>query len=161
MSAALKQAAEWTVMRSHLSHAVRMSPHVREADRRELWAGWRSRPEDSLRHGVERSSHCFTAFVNLQPICMVGVVPESLLGATGVVWLIGTDALEDHQLGFLRRCRPHLGKIRSMYSYLHNYVSAENAAALRWLKWLGFTVQPAQPFGPDGAAFHHFEVRDV
>lgn len=158
MSAAQKQVAGWHVTKSQPWHIERMAPHVRQADRDELWSGWRSKPEDSLRHGIERSSHCYTAMVNFQPICMVGVVPESLLGSTGVVWLIGTDLIVDHQIGFLRRCRPYFGKMRGMYSYMHNYVSAQNTDALRWLAWLGFTIQPAAPFGPDGAPFHHFEV---
>jgi hypothetical protein len=152
---AAKLSADWCVTASKAWHIERMQ--VREADRRELWSGWRSTPVDSLRHGLERSSHCLTALVNFQPVCMFGVVPESLLGASGVIWLIGTDEMEMRRVGFLRRCRSHLHRLQQTYSRLHNYVAAENVHAVDWLRWLGFTIQPAGPFGYDREPFHHFE----
>lgn len=156
---AAKLGVHWHVTPSKPWHIDRMTPLVREADRRELWSGWRSTPEASLRHGLERSTHCWTALVNFQPVCIFGVVPESLLGASGVVWLIGTDEVVSRQVGFLRRCRPHLKRLQGMYSHLSNYVSAENIAAVEWLHWMGFTIHDPAPFGYDRQQFHHFEWR--
>jgi hypothetical protein len=154
---AAKLGVDWCVTASKAWHIDRMAPHVREADRAELWAGWHSTPEQSLRHGLARSSHCWTALINFQPVCMLGVVPQSLLGASGVVWLIGTDAVLERQIGFLRRCRPHLRRIQQTYAHLQNYVSVENTAAIGWLRWLGFSIADPAPFGPQGVPFHHFE----
>lgn len=140
-------------------HIARLVPNVREADRRELWAGWRHTPEQSMRFGLERSSHVWTGFIDFEPVCMFGAVPVSLLGGSGVPWLIGTDKLVEHQMTFLRRCRPQLARMQRVYEHLTNYVAAENAAAVRWLEWLGFTLHEPMPFGPDGVAFRMFEWR--
>ena len=45
------------------------------------------------------------------------------------------------------------------YSLLINFVDARHGVAIRWLKWLGFKVFPAKPFGPDKLPFHRFEMR--
>ncbi len=157
MSAVPRLKAEWCVTPARAWHAERMAPNVRQADRDELWSGWRSTPEDSLRNGLQISSHCWTALVNFQPVCMLGVVPCSLLGGSGRVWLVGTEAITHLRAGFLRRCRPHLGKIQSIYSHLSNHVAAKNVAAVAWLDWLGFEIQAPQPFGYDGEDFHYFQ----
>lgn len=145
------------VLPAKASHITQLLPHVRAADRAELWAGWRHTPEYALSNGVRNSSHAWTGFINFEPVCMFGVMPVSLLSGSGTPWLIGTDALVAHQVTFLRRCRSQLARMQRCYEHLSNYVAAENTAAVRWLEWLGFTLQEPAPLGPDGALFHYFE----
>lgn len=146
-------------VRAKAAHIARLAPHVREADRAELWAGWRHTPEQSLRYGLEHSSHAWTGLIDCEPVCMFGVVPASLLGGSGVPWLIGTDALVAQQILFLRHCRPHLARMQRLYQHLQNFVAADNTAAVRWLEWMGFTMHEPRPLGPDGALFRRFEWR--
>lgn len=159
MSAATSLTQEWHITPARAWHAERLLSAVREADRAELWTGWRQQPREALAHGLQHSSHAWTALVNFEPVCMYGVVPQSLLGGAGVIWLIGAESLPQVQLGFLRRCRPQLQRMRSVYAHLYNHVAADNVFAVRWLKWMGFTVHQPKPFGPDGAAFSYFEWR--
>lgn len=146
-------------VRATHAHAARIAFDTREVDRRELWTGWRHTPEQSLRFGLEHSSHVWTGIADLVPFCMVGVVPTSVLAGAGNIWLIGTDQILSHQVAFLRRCRPLLERMRAVYSILSNYVHAENATAIRWLEWLDFRLEAPRPMGPDGALFHRFEWR--
>ena len=44
------------------------------------------------------------------------------------------------------------------YRVLTNYADARNTTAIRWLRWLGFNILPAIPFGLDGLPFHPFEL---
>jgi hypothetical protein len=37
-----------------------------------------------------------------------------------------------------------------------NHVYAKNRMSIRWLKWLGFELGVAEPFGPSAALFHPF-----
>lgn len=141
------------------AHAARIALNCREIDRHELWVGWKHTPEQALRFGLEQSSHVWTGVANMQPFCMVGVVPENVLCGSGRVWLIATDEVLEHQVAFLRRCRPILARMQAVYSVLANEVAAENLNAIRWLEWLGFKIYPARPLGVEGAAFHHFEWR--
>jgi hypothetical protein len=151
-----------TAIRSTAAHVKAIATNARETDRHELWTGWRHTPLHALTYGLEHSSHVWTGVANLQPFCMVGVVPTSLLLGEGNIWLIGTDAILDHQMAFLRRCRPLLDRMQAAYSRLSNYVAADNLAAVNWLRWLNFKFEEAKPMGPDGTLFHRFEwMRDV
>ena len=38
-------------------------------------------------------------------------------------------------------------------------VDARNARAIRWLRWLGFRIHPAEAHGIQGLPFHRFEMR--
>jgi hypothetical protein len=153
------RAVRVTAARSTPAHVDRIARNVREVDRRELWRGWRHTPEYALRFGLEHSSHVWTGLANLQPFCMVGVVPISMLAGSGAIWLIATDAVLDHQTAFLRRCRPILARMQAVYSSLFNFVDAENTTAIRWLEWLDFRIEPARPMGLERAFFHRFEWR--
>lgn len=145
--------------RPTLAHVARIARECREVDRRELWTGWRHTPEQALRYGLEHSSHAWVGIANLQPFCMVGVVPANVLCGTGTIWLIGTNGILEHQVAFLRRCRPLLRRMQAVYSVLANDVAAENLTAIAWLKWLGFTIEEPRAMGPDGSLFHRFEWR--
>lgn len=140
-------------------HISRLVPRVREADRRELWAGWRHTPEESLRQGLQNSSHAWTGFIDFEPVCMFGVVPASILSGTGAPWLIGSDAIERHAITFLRRSRTQVARMRAVYQLLANHVAIENEAAQRWLVWLGFELADPVTFGPDRMLFRPFSWR--
>jgi len=88
-----------------------------------------------------------------------GVIPTSLLTGGGVIWLLGTDDVKRNARGFLEVSPGCLAQIMTRYHHLHNYVDQRNTASIRWLKWMGFEFQPAQPFGPYGLPFHRFEKR--
>lgn len=144
---------------AQVGHVALVAPRVRQADRDELWASSHETPFDALATGVQISTSAWTGFVGDEPVCMFGVAPASLLGAVGVPWMIGTDAVERHQMAFLRRCRPCVDRMRSLYDVLVNYVDDRNVVAQRWLRWLGFHVGPAAPHGVEGLPFRRFMWR--
>ena len=44
---------------------------------------------------------------------------------------------------------------------MFNYVDARHTDAIRWLKWLGFTLHPATPYGPFDLPFHKFTMGEI
>lgn len=144
------------VVPAEMAHVPLVAARARQADRDELWAGGRITAFDALAVGVESSTSAWTGFAGDDPICLFGVAPASLLGGIGIPWLIGTDEVERHQMAFLRRCQPHVATMRSVYDTLVNWVDDRNVVAQRWLRWLGFHVEPPAPFGPDGMPFRRF-----
>ena len=91
-------------------------------------------------------------------VCIFGVAPANLVAGTGCPWMVGTDLLEPHARHFLRACGGVVMEMRADYRILRNWVDARNELAIKWLQWLGFTLQPAQPHGPFGLDFHAFEM---
>lgn len=152
-------AAKVDIIPATLAHAEAMAPHMREADRNEIWAASRSQPLDSLRNGVMASSRAWAGLADGEIACLFGVAPQSRLTGSGYAWMLATPLIEQHQVTFLRHCRPAVADMAKGFTYLHNYVDARNTKAIRWLRWLGFTIHAPAPHGALGLPFHHFEMR--
>ena len=135
---------------------------VRPEDVSELWAAAMATPERALRDGILLSPESWVGMADDLPLCIFGVAPVSLLGRVGAPWMVGTSDIDRHAFGFLKACKGAVAEMIAPYPYLFNFVDARNDKAVRWLKWLGFTMPPAEPYGPFGLPFHRFEMkRDV
>lgn len=132
---------------------------IRPEDESELWAAASKTPLQVLLQGLKESHEAWVGLADGVPFCMVGVAPRSILGSTGVPWMVGTVALDRHAKAFLRACRPVLQEMLGRYEHLENWVDARNSRAIRWLWWMGFDVGPTEPYGWMGLPFHHFEMR--
>ncbi len=130
---------------------------MRQADREELQALGQD-PVEGIWHAFRGSEQAWVMQADA-PMCVFGVIPTNLLAGEGVIWLLGTDEVKRQARGFLEVSPGCLAQIMTRYHHLHNYVDQRNAASIRWLKWMGFEFQPAQPFGPYGLPFHRFEKR--
>lgn len=135
-----------------------LAPHLRGADRREL-AALGADPLDSLVRGVRQSMPAYTARVNGEPAAMFGVCPLTRLSNHARIWLLGSDWVTRCPMVTLRHTRRFVAAAQSRWPILSNWVHAENAIAVRWLQWAGFSLGPAQAFGINGELFHYFEMR--
>nr|BDD45115.1 hypothetical protein 5 [bacterium] len=140
-------------------HIPVIAADVRPQDAAEFWAVAYSTPERAMQQGVDYSDRVYTGRINGQPVCMFGVHCDSLLERLGTPWMIGSRLLEQHAITFLRHCRAEVQKMLSGYDMLENYVDARNAPAVKWIRWLGFTLEEAKPYGVLGVPFHRFFMK--
>jgi len=115
--------------------AARVAAHLRDADMAEIAAHSGSTPYAALCRGVLGSEiACTVCSADATPVAVFGV------GAGGVVWLLGTDALTTSPLAkqFLRECRLHVALLQERYPLLHNVIDERNVVHIRWLRWMGF-----------------------
>lgn len=140
-----------------------MLDDIRQADIDELLASSGETAETCLYKGLCVSTHVWVGLIDEVPICMFGVSPRSLLTGQGHPWMIGTNRLDKNARTFVRYCREQVAIMGESYQYLDNWVDARNTRAIRWLRWLGFTIEPAVEYGVESRPFHHFfmGVRDV
>ena len=139
-----------------------LAPRIRQSDRNELLAAnGRTDMGEAMRVGLAFSTSAFAGLADDLPICAFGVAPASILGRQGTPWMIGTPELPSHALPVLRLSRGVVANWRDQWPLLVNYVDARNTTSIRWLKWLGFCVMPAQPYGKLGMLFHRFEMRNA
>lgn len=139
-------------------HAADLAPRLRHADADEVWASGRYRPAEALRLSLGLSLMAWTGLVDDVPMCIFGVSPVSLMSGHGAPWMLGAEGLERHAVPFLRRNRAYVAEMLALCPRLENHVDARNALSIRWLRWLGFTIHPAAPFGPFGVPFHRFTM---
>jgi GNAT superfamily N-acetyltransferase len=135
----------YTLLPATEDDAHELAPLLRAADRAEVLA-LGAEPIDGLLDSLRASREAWTARADGQIICMTGVCPLTLIGSTGVPWLLGSDLVPKHGPHFLRESRRLVARWREMFPVLENRVPADYAAALRWARWMGFTVHPGQPF---------------
>lgn len=140
-------------------HVEQMLPHVRKADRNEVMASSGLPVEDLLARSVRNAEMAWAGLVDDKVACIFGVTGASFLSETGYPWMIGTHLVERHAKPFLRRNRPIVKTMLNRYPYLKNYVDVRNIKAIEWLRWLGFTILPPEPFGMYRMLFHPFELK--
>lgn len=142
-----------------LAHADDLAPRMRASDRAEVWASGMFTPAMALRMSVAHSLVSVAALADGVPFAIFGVAPRSLVSETGIPWLLGSDDVCTHQKVFLRQGRMYVGAMLNLYPRLENYVDARNTTSIEWLRWLGFDILPATPFGAFGLPFHRFVMR--
>lgn len=138
-----------------------VAANMRPADQEEAYAycGHR-RYADLLRVTVARSREVITV-VELdsgRALALMGVTTVSVLDRIGSVWAAGTPDVNRHMRALTPLARSYARRLLQQYQLLHNHVHADNAAAIRWLKHIGFTIHGVEPFGPFNAPFHPFTL---
>lgn len=140
-------------------HAASLSPWVRQADRDEFMAASGQVADEVLDDGLRMSSLCWAGLHDGRVVCLFGVAPMPLNPGIGVPWMVGSVWLDTVSHAFLRRCRPMVREMLSLYPHLVNAVDCRNTRAIEWLKWLGFSFHDPEPYGVAGLPFQVFEMR--
>lgn len=137
--------------------ACGLAPRLRAADVEEIRAASGATPVEALRRAFGLSTHVWALRdIMGQPLALWGVGPHSLLAGRGCPWLLAADDFETLGPDIARFSRPFLAGMRELYPQLENRVDARHSKAVRWLSWLGFTIDPAMPWGAEGRPFHRF-----
>lgn len=142
-------------------HITQMLGRIRQADIDEFAAGHSLTPERAMDIGLKISSHCWAGIWHGRAIAIAGLYPTSFVGDHAHPWMVGTRDLERPEVrrDFLELSRSMVRYMVSIYPNLDNWVDARNRLAVRWLKWLGFTMHAPEPYGPQGLPFLYFEMR--
>ena len=139
------------------AHVAECAYFMREADIDECWASSHSAPLEALMRAYEISDKVYAGLTPKgEVVCIFGIAPRSVTSDVGCPWMLATDQLDLHARKFARASLKGMRWFQSAYPKLQNYVDARNESAVNWIKWLGFTVEKAGPWGPDGVDFHRF-----
>lgn len=129
---------------------------ARAPDVEEMLASSGASIEQALAYGLEQSLRVWVIEHDGLPLAAVG---DTMAGiGIGVPWMVTTVHVERHARGFLRASKALLQEAMQRHYRLVNYVDDRNAAAIRWLRWLGFEMHPAAPYGVAGLPFRKFEM---
>lgn len=145
------------IIPARASHVRVIAARMRQADRDEVAASSGRSPLAALSYSFRRSAICMTGLIDGRPEVMFGVADLNILAGVGSPWLLGTDAVEENAVAFLRGSVEWRGQLLQRYQVLRNFVDVRNVASVRWLGWLGF--QFYDPVMIRGHEFRLFEMR--
>lgn len=91
-------------------------------------------------------------------VAVFGAAAISQLSDTAAIWLLGTDLMRQHPRTVIEATQAFIAQTREHHPRLLNYVDARNRPSIRWLRSLGFTIDPPVPFGVAGLPFHRFHM---
>lgn len=73
------------------------------------------------------------------------------------IWMVGSTLLDEKPVEFLRASIAWVDTQKKLYHTLSNIVDGRNTKHIEWLRWLGFTINPAPcRGGPPGIPFYNF-----
>jgi len=131
---------------------------MRDVDAAEVWASSHHTPLQSLMASWELSDFAAIATHNGEPLVMLGIVKRDILSGSGVVWMLGCNAVMKHRKQLLSETKPLIEEMLTICPRLCNMVHSKNTSSITWLKWLGFTIDEPVPYGYAGELFHPFHL---
>lgn len=137
---------------------VHVAQRLRDADREEAVAMCDLEPKSAVVLTYDTSFRSWVFRHDGEPVAVMGLCLESVLGEVGVPWLVGTNRISECKKGFHRASKVVLGRMLTVKSRLENYVDARNVASVEWLERLGFAIHPPIEFGPKKMPFHKFTM---
>lgn len=135
-----------------------VAKHLRKSDQCELARAGRTDFEQAVRESVRISPFAFVGLNAGVPLCVFGLLPDSVLSPRARVWMLGTPNINYTKKSFVKHCRIILEGLLDIYPVLYNAVDANYPQAIRLLQFLGATFGKTV-ISPTGAPFLLFEIR--
>lgn len=150
--------ASYTVRDAIPADCFELAGRLAKADAREL-EGLGQEPTEALVQSYERSMRPRTVVGPSGLICgMHGVCRPNQEGWS-VAWILGADELRASPRWFLAMTVSELLTLAEGVGGLYNAVDGRYEAALRWLKWLGFTDVGEYVVPATGVPFRVMQAR--
>jgi len=129
-----------------------LAPRLRHADADELRANGRE-PHAGLLRACLLSSQLDAIVVAGRPLAIFGFADMG--DDTACPWLLGSeDLVTTHRAWFIRHSPAIVSSGDHRWARFRNRVDARNSVHVRWLRWVGFRVDPPEAFGPFDLPFH-------
>jgi GNAT superfamily N-acetyltransferase len=137
------------------AHLVELAQRLRPLDRREVLALGFDDPLVGIKDSAARSDWVKAAVDDVGRVAAVWGVGRSPDDPTrGEPWFLSTPTLARHRRAFLRGSPGEMAALRGQFEALSGLVDGRYAAALRWVRWLGFSLEP---YGEvNGAPFYRY-----
>lgn len=103
-------------------------------------------PVFQLNKEIAESQYCFTGTVGGKMAVIWGIKQPSLISDTAHLWAITTTLVDKYPFVFLRHSREFISQMESQYRILNGYVIDDYERSKKWLRWLGFAIEPPQRF---------------
>lgn len=144
---------EVTFVRAEIEHADALAAVLRPEDLAELRAGGHQDARALLLEALRVSDAAYAGIADREVAALFGAAPGPL-PEVGIAWCLTGRAFPRHAKAFAKHAPWALELLFGSRHAVVNAVDARYAAALRWVRWLGFTVGEPVPVPSSGLPFH-------
>lgn len=137
--------------------AAALAARLRPGDLAECQATGLS-PEEVILRSVRGSFCAWAAWDGDRPLAAWGAQAPMLFGGVAYPWLLTGPEVVNHKRLFLRLNRSFVVRLTQTHPRLEVFVLASYDTAVRWLRWLGFSIGETIPIGPDGTLFRRATI---
>lgn len=136
--------------------ALYIAENLKKNNRQEVIAAIGNNAVSDILRSLDASdiAGCFKH--NGTPLTIYGVIPDSIMGDTGIVWLLFSEQAMAHRQVVGRYTKRGIRTILAHYSMVYNWVDSGNADIIRWLKWLGAKFKGPYKRGVYGIEHYYF-----
>ena len=131
---------------------------MRKEEKDEIWATNHEDPTNAILESCRKSEYSFTVLNNGKIVCMFGVVPITLIGRGGTIWMLTTNEIENCRVAFIRRSSKVIRILIKEYGVLFNMVDARHRKCIKWLDRIGARIFPPVKYGVEQMPFHYFTL---
>lgn len=132
---------------------------MRCSDTREVMLSHGHNPYEALQYSCNISDYIAGVEIDGVPVSLFGLCMPNVLSKTGVPWLLSSNRVLKNKRQLLLVAPGVISDMFNVCDRLVNYVHCDNMVSIRWLKYLGFTMEEAKPYGVCGKPFHKFSMR--
>ena len=134
-----------------------LNMQLRELDIEELEAATGLNWKDAFKWSIRNSKHTWVIIYNRKIEGVFGLGDNDCIG---VPWFVATNKFDSFSFAVGKQSKEIIKMFLEIYPYLQNYVYAKHFTAIRWLRWLGFTVNNEYVWFYDKyVPFHKFTMR--
>lgn len=147
-------------IRKPTPEAIRfIADNMREADAVEVMASGGYTPVEALEVSIKASLIVGIVYHDDTPLTALGMTRPNLVSNVGIPWLLSAEQALKYKREFLRLSPPVIQEMLDICPELVNHVHIENKLSIRWLMWLGFTVEDPKPINTTGELFRRFHMK--
>ncbi len=134
------------IVHTEFEHIRAICENMREREREAL-RKLGAEPEKYVTHEVASSFLSYTGLVDGQVVAMCGAKCAGILSDEAYVWMLASSLIDKYPLTFVKHGRTALCLLKHHFRRLHGLVLCDFDRSIRWLEWIGFTVDPPTPDG--------------
>jgi hypothetical protein len=97
-------------------------------------------PESLLRVAIYSDKRPYTGLIDGKAVCIFGAYSPSLLSDEVYIWLLGSRALRNHSVLFVKHCKPILEYLTKGFDVVKTSLDLRNPKAVRLARFLRFQV---------------------
>ena len=99
-------------------------------------------PQSMIRHELATSMSTYAAVLDDEVIVLGGIKCPDFFSDEAYVWIICSEAMARHSIAFVRRVLELFDNAKARYDSIWGFVVTDFTRSVRWVEWLGFTVEP-------------------